>query len=388
VSGPRRLLAGLGEGPLQDALGGPALIDRVIRSGLRGRGGGGFPTGRKLEAVARHRRPVVVANGCEGEPESAKDALLLARRPHLLIDGAVLAAGAVGAREALVCVSAANAAGAAAVRAALGERRDRVAVHLHAVPERYVASEESALARHLDGGPALPASGPRPYARGLLVQNVETLAHVALVARHGSRWFRELGTPGDPGSALVTVGGAVRRPGVFEIALGTPLPDLLVAAGPEDRVRAVLLGGYGGTWVPGDARLALTRHGASAALGAGVVCVLPERACGICETAAVLDYLAGESARQCGPCTFGLRAIAGRLTQLSHGRAPARTLGQLRRWAADVEGRGACRHPDGAVRLLRSALVTFAEEADRHERGECGHGSTVLRVPATRREAA
>jgi NADH:ubiquinone oxidoreductase subunit F (NADH-binding) len=368
---------------------GPGLIESVKRSGLRGRGGAGFPCGLKLEAVAKaSKRPVVVVNGCESEPASGKDRLLLEQLPHLVLDGAALAAGAVGASRAVVCLSEQDAVAVDSVSNALAERPDRRGFEISVVPERYVASEESALVRHLDGGPALPAYvPPRPFERGVLIQNAETLAHVALIARRGADWFREVGTPEDPGTTLLTVSGAVRDPGVYEVPLGTPLQAVLATAAPTARPRAILLGGYFGAWLaPAEAARRKLAHDAQGApLGCGVIVVLGEDACGVCESAAVLDYLAHQSAGQCGPCTFGLRAIADGLAALAGGSAPAGTLDRLRRWAGDVEGRGACHHPDGAVRLLRSTLDVFAGEAAQHARGvrcESGRRPGLLSVPA------
>jgi NADH:ubiquinone oxidoreductase subunit F (NADH-binding) len=400
-----RLLAGWRSGPplglaehtdaygrLPRAAAGPGLIESVTRAGLRGRGGAGFPCGLKLAAVAKTgRRPTVVVNGCESEPASGKDRLLLEQLPHLVLDGAALAAAAVGAREVMVCVSAVDELATDAVSNAIAERPDRRGFLLTAVPERYVSSEESALVRHLDGGPALPAYvPPRPFERGVLIQNAETLAHVALIARHGADWFRAVGTPEDPGTTLLTLSGAVRDPGVYEVPLGTPLGAVLAVGARGDSPRAVLLGGYFGSWVaPREAAaLPLAHHGLrarGAALGCGVVVVLPQDACGVCETAAALDYLARQSAGQCGPCTFGLRAIADGVTALADGAAPPGTLERLRRWAGDVEGRGACHHPDGAVRLLRSTLDVFAGDAAQHARGtrcDARRRRGLLSVPA------
>jgi NADH:ubiquinone oxidoreductase subunit F (NADH-binding) len=366
-----------------------ALRDEVERAGLRGRGGAAFPTARKLDAVARGRRAVLVANGAEGEPASGKDALLLARAPQLVLDGVALAAAAVGAREAIVCVRERSTAARAALAAALAERagsgRDAVPVRIEPIPDGYVRGEETALVRHVDGGPGLPTSTPPlPFARGVggrptLVQNVETLAHVALIARHGAAWFRTLGTATSPGSALVTVSGAVARPGVREIALGTPLRTLLEQAGADTgALRAVLVGGYFGTWLPASVALDATLDDAAlrplgAALGCGVVAALPLDGCGVAETARLARWLAGQSAGQCGPCVHGLAAIAGQLEALADARAAPDALPRLRRWTGrEVAGRGACRHPDGAVRLVRSALTVFAAELDDHaRRGPC-----------------
>jgi NADH:ubiquinone oxidoreductase subunit F (NADH-binding) len=271
-----------------------------------------------------------------------------------------------------------------ALRAAVAERGDeRVRVELAPGPEGYVTGEESAIVNGLNGGPALPTFvPPRPYERGYrgrptLIQNAETLAHVALIARYGARWFRELGTPADPGSALVTVSGAVAVPGVYELSFGTPMDDLLAAAGgPTEPLRALLVGGYFGTWVAAEPALGLRLaredlRSVGCSLGSGVIVALGERACGLAESARVMDYLAGQSARQCGPCVYGLRAIADGVTALHEGQAAAPPVTTLRRWIGDIRGRGACHHPDGAVRFVDSALRVFGPELESHRRGRC-----------------
>ena len=362
------------------------LIAEVERSGLRGRGGADFPTARKLRAVAARRRvgPVLV-NGSETEPASAKDGLLLARLPHLVLDGAELAAGAVGASEVIVKVGDGAVAAFAALEGAASVReRGRVRISVVAGPEGYVTGEESAVVQYLNGGVAKPTFvPPRPFERGYrgrptLIQNPETLAQLALVARFGSSWYRELGTAADPGSALVTITGAVRAPGVYELAFGTPMSDLLAAAGgPVEPLQALLVGGYFGTWVEESqahglrlAREDLRSVGCS--LGSGVLIALGESACGLHETARVISYLAEQSAGQCGPCVYGLRAIADSVRALAGGVAGPREVDRILRWCADVRGRGACHHPDGAVRFVESALRVFSADVERHRRGRCG----------------
>lgn len=384
---------------------GPALIDEAERSGLTGRGGAAYPAGRKLRAVRERaglRGAVVIANGMESEPASAKDAALLARAPHLVLDGIALAAEATAARAAYLCVRRPSQADALAVALAERAGRDQVPVQLVLVPERYVASAESSLVRFINGGPALPGfTPPRPFERGVrgrptLVSNVETLANLALVSRRGADWFRSAGTPAEPGSALVTVAGAARRPGVYEIALGTPVRDVLALAGGTDEVggvQAVLAGGFFGRWLPGGAALdtpaapeALRAAGAS--FGAGIFLVLPAGGCGLAETARVARYLAGQSAGQCGPCLHGLPAIADALEQLAFGGGGGRphraALRELRDLFGLVEGRGACHLPDGTARLAASALRVFADDVRRHERGPCpaAHGRPVFAVPS------
>lgn len=386
---------------------GKALIGEVERSGLTGRGGAAYPMGRKLHSVRERaglRGAVVIANGMESEPASAKDASLLARAPHLVLDGIALAAEATSARAAYLCVR--RQAQVDALAAAVAERDgyDPVPVQLTLVPERYVASAESSLVRYINGGPALPGfTPPRPFERGVrgrptLVSNVETLANLALISRHGAGWFRSAGTVSAPGSALVTVSGAVRRPGVFEIAYGMPLRDVLALAGGSGElggVQAVLSGGYFGTWLPGTAldvpAAPDALRAAGASFGAGIFLVLPAGGCGLAETARVVRYLAGHSAGQCGPCLNGLPAIADALEQVAFGAGGSRGThahAQALRWLHElfglVEGRGACHLPDGVARLAASALRVFADDVRRHERGPCpaARSRPVFTVPS------
>jgi NADH:ubiquinone oxidoreductase subunit F (NADH-binding) len=393
-------------GPLPTPLNRASLLDAVEQSALRGRGGAGFPTGSKLRAVAGGRGPkIVVANGVEGEPPSGKDRVLLRYVPHLILDGVEVAAHAVGADQAIVAVSSAAAAELALLQTALRERSrgGRVEIRVKAVPDAFVAGEETALINALSGGPPRPtATPPRPFERGLdgrptLVQNVETLAQLALISRRGPAWFREIGTQDEPGSALVTLSGAVRAPGVYEVPLGTSLRDLVAEAGGATQpVRSVLTGGYFGTWLDADTALACDLSEASlgvagASLGARAIVVLPEGSCALAEVARVSRFLADESAGQCGPCVHGLDAIAHTVDSLSLGESSDGGV-RLRRWLDQVEGRGSCRHPDGAAKFIRSALDVFADEVAVHARGGRCSGRDLrllpVRVRQYRREAA
>lgn len=385
--------------PSREARRPEVLIETVARSGLRGHGGADFPVATKMRAVARGGRPaIVVANGAEGEPLSAKDKVLMAAAPHLVLDGAALAAEAVGATEAIVCVSRDAEHAVACVQRAIEERLerglDRVRLRGVTVPNRYLAGEESALVHLLNGGAAKPTFvPPRPFERGVrgrptLVQNVETLAHLAQIAREGADWFRELGTDADPGSALITLCGAFQQPGVLEIACETTLGDIVsLAGGPSEPIQAFLIGGYFGSWFPADRALDLRlghsrMREAGGSLGSGVIAALPESACGLRESARVLSYMAQESSGQCGPCVHGLRAIADGVGEMVGGQAARQAHARVIRWSDDVLGRGACHHPDGAVRFLRSALSVFADEVKRHEhRGACGAASRRAVLP-------
>ena len=314
------------------------VTELVEASGLRGHGGASFPAAKKMRAVASHRGPaIVVANGCEGEPASKKDRVLLREVPHLVLDGAAVAARAVGAREAIVALQRNDARSMGALRLAMRDRRagglrDDPRFELFEIEPRYLAGQESALMSSLNGGPGNPSfTPPRPFDRGVigrptLVQNVETLAHLALIARKGADWFRELGTPRDPGSALVTVSGSVSAAGVYELEHGTPLDQLLEIAGCGEPLTAVLVGGYFGTWLPASElpRIALggeSLAGYGATLGAGVIVALDASVCPVAESSRIADFFLAESARQCGPCVNGLDAIADTVQQLASGTA-------------------------------------------------------------------
>jgi NADH:ubiquinone oxidoreductase subunit F (NADH-binding) len=400
-SGLPRLLRGLGTEPLthrehvslhgQLPLRGSRLIAELDRAGLVGHGGGAFRTAAKFESVlSAAGRPIVLVNGCEGEPTSEKDHLLLRRLPHLVLDGAVLAADAIGADEIAIAVEREERSTARAVSHAVGERlesleADGVNAYLIGVPGGYVSGQETAVINAINGGPAKPTlTPPYPSARGIsgrptLVNNAETLAHVALVARHGAAWHRSIGTARHPGSRLVTIGGAVARPGVIEAANGTTLDSVVRAAGGlTEPVQAFLLGGYAGSWAGPDSvavaleEAELRRRGGT--LGAGLVYALPDSACPVAEVARVARWLAANSAGQCGPCKFGLDAIAGALEGLCDPDSidSARAFEQVRRWCRQTSGRGACAMPDGAARFVSSALRVFSADFDDHARhGPC-----------------
>jgi NADH:ubiquinone oxidoreductase subunit F (NADH-binding) len=376
-------------GPLPPAHRG--LITAVAESGLRGRGGAAFPTGTKLAAVAAGTGPrIVVANGTEGEPLSTKDRAVLSANPHLVLDGIASAVGAVGATRAVLCVKRGQPGLRTGLARALAERQDPVPVEVLETPDPYVAGQETALIHWMNGGDARPVFGPRPAQRGVdghptLVDNVETLAQIGLIARFGPDWFRRLGTPAEPGSALVTVSGAVDRPGVYEIPLGHPLPELLdqLGTGPCE---ALLLGGYFGRWMAPESigSASLSDAGLATAgtrFGCGVIVVLPTDRCALAEVATVADWYAANSAGQCGACRFGLADIARAVGGLVAGHPDAEAA--ARRWTAMVRGRGACQFPDGAAGFVDSALDVLGPEIAAHQRGGCGRpAGHVLPAPA------
>ncbi|TPW75666.1 NADH-ubiquinone oxidoreductase-F iron-sulfur binding region domain-containing protein [Schumannella soli] len=382
-------------GPLPD-ISPDRLLAELEFAGLTGRGGAGFPVHRKLRSArdatraGRSGRPVVVGNGSEGEPLSAKDRLLLRSAPDLVIDGLLLAARAVDAGEVRLV---ADAELHPALQAVLTRRADagRARIQLVAARGDFVGGEASAVVANLEGRRPVPRDHPVRLTiagyrrRRTLVQNVETLAHLALVARFGGAWFRSRGTADDTGTRLVTVSAPGTPLTVLEIAGGTPLGAVLAAAGLDDAgvraaglgpgARAVLVGGYHGSWVPGSAldapldRAGLAPWGATP--GAGILHVLPHGRCGLRTAAGIAGMLAAETAGQCGPCVNGLPRIAGLLDRLARRERHPGLPAEIARVSALVDGRGACHHPDGTVRLVASTLREFASDVDAHLDGTC-----------------
>ena len=363
------------------------LVGMLEASGLLGRGGAGFPVGRKWGSVAGRSggNAVVLANGAEGEPMSMKDRVLMSTRPHLVLDGVELAAEAVGARKAILYVGSEHREARVALERAVRERASdrsrtmpRIPTAIVTPPVSYVAGEESAAVHFVNDGDARPVTvPPRPFEKGAdgrptLVQNVESLAHAALIARYGDAWFREAGRSETRGTALVTIGGA-RMPGVLEVELGTTIAELAEWSGaPGAFGSPVLLGGYFGGWVAGEDAwhmpldpTELRRSGS--AFGCGVVAFLGDDTCGVRATARIMDYMAGSSAAQCGPCVYGLRAIADATARIATGRPREDDLRRVHGWSDTLSGRGACRMPDGTIGLLRSALRVFDADWTAHQ---------------------
>jgi len=361
-----------------------ALLARIDRVGLLGHGGAFVPVAVKWRsALMRKGSLTVVANAAESEPLAAKDGTLLRQRPHLVLDGLMTTAQALGAERAVIWLHGDDVTGRAALEEAFLERgwsgRD-VPVEIVDGPVHYLAGEAQAITRATLGGPALPF--PRravtdPWAPQTIVHNVETLARLALVARD---------LP-NPATRLLTVLGGQRM--VVEVDHSTTVEQVLIRLGWKVAPQAVLLGGYAGVWAKWDdvAGLAVAESSMRAAkltLGAGVMVPLDDDACGVRMTSDLVSYLASMSARQCGPCLFGLPALADHWAKLADEQGSCRELDRLREDIAAVEGRGACRHPDGATRLSTSALQTFSAHLGAHVSGmRCRHRSQIS-LPGTR----
>ena len=340
------------------------LIARVAANEVVGAGGAAFPTDRKLASLAGTRVSHVIVNGAEGETASGKDGVLLGHVPHLVLDGAVTAARALGASRIIVRISADRPDLATSLAVVLAERRDGLPIELSIGPASFVAGEATAVIRAVTGGPALPADLGRPpsirtgVARRhshVLLSNAETFARMALAARDITGR-----------SALASASGAVRDPGVVELPDTSTLADLAEAAGGLVGAPEVLItGGWHGRWVPWDgltAGMELTRD-ALAELGgrwgAGAFVWIPEDLPAWDALAGVARELAEGTAGQCGPCWRGLPALAGAIADVGGGMSRRAEVEGL---MAQVDGRGICAHPSAAVAAVRSALDLIAED--------------------------
>ncbi|WP_370890429.1 NADH-ubiquinone oxidoreductase-F iron-sulfur binding region domain-containing protein [Janibacter sp. GXQ6167] len=357
---------------------GDALADLLDDAGLTGRGGAAFSTATKLRAAAHTRAPLIV-NACDGELGAAKDAWVVAHHLEELVAGAALISPRVRF---------------AAHRGSETARRLTTAgVRVLEVPHRYVSSEESALLSLASGGLARPLSRTAPITSGArradgskvpatLVLNAETVWRAYQIATKGVRWYRSFGTPEEPGPRLVTVGGAVGRghPLVLETESGARLASLLeTAGGTWPGVSSLALNGLGGRWMPWTSAernlpwssRALAPFGIRT--GAGILWAIDPHRCPLEVLDEWVGYAAGESAGQCGPCLFGVPAVAADVSALARrkvDRGLAQRLGRRLGW---LPGRGACRFPDGVSGHVSSALAVHSEHVSDHLRGVCSY---------------
>jgi NADH-quinone oxidoreductase subunit F len=371
----------------------PADVVRIVaESGLGGCGGGGFPTGRKWQAMpSRAKRPgrrYFIVNADEMEPGTIKDRYLMEGDPHLLIEGILLAAYAVEADQAYIFVRGEYVLPIARLRAAIAEARAAgllggLEIHVHEGAGRYICGEETALLNSLEGKRAVPrAKPPLPQESGLfgcptVVNNVETICNVPHIVHHGAAWFRGLGVNGEAGTKIFAVSGRVRRPGVYELPVGTKLRTLIedCAGGMRDgyTLRAVLPGGASTAFLGPDALdTPLSIPGMAAAgsrLGTGNVMVLDDRTCPIGFMRSLQHFFAQESCGWCAPCRDGLPWVEQILAAIEAGQGSQADLALLAQMPAQMgPGRTFCGLAPGAMASLSSGLILFAEELQRHVR--------------------
>jgi NADH:ubiquinone oxidoreductase subunit F (NADH-binding)/ferredoxin len=374
------------------------LIRFATEVDLRGRGGAAFPVARKLRAVLTatrlgKRNAVIVVNAAEGEPGSAKDRMLLSRSPHLVLDGAVIAARALNAREIIIAVAGGGGHLQSVAEAVAADPEISRMTRVVSVPDRFVSGESGALVNAINGKSALPPGSKIRTSdagvRGLptLLSNAETFAQLAILAMLGPAGYASVGLEQEPGTVLLTVAGSVARPAVAEVPTGVPLGHILDICGAH-LPRGVLVGGYHGMWLTPEVayQVPVSRTGLAAAggtLGAGIVLVVGADSCPLAEVSRVASYLAMQSSGQCGPCKLGLPSLARSLAAITTGAGGVAELEAVRRAAAGVRGRGACAHPDGTANFVISALDAFSDDLSEHMfRGQCGRGlQGVLPLP-------
>lgn len=356
-----------------ERLEGAELVRRAVASGLRGRGGGWFPAGRKWRAVrVEEGEPFVIANGAEGEPGSVKDRFVMTRRPAAVVRGLRLAARAVGAREAVIFLKASFDAPAAALESALREiPADGLTVTIRRGDDSYIAGEETAMLESLEGRRPWPrAKPPLPAAVGFqgrptLVQNVETLARVPAALADPEGYPRAETT-------YVSLWGDVRRPGVYEVALGTPLRRVLEdqGGGAPDGVSLVFPGGPAGApLLPADLNTPLDPDALRAkgsALGTAAVLVVAADVCPIAVGASLAGFFERESCGQCPPCTMGTASLGRILRALEAGEARGKDLADVPEVAGFMSDHGYCAHSRTAAGSVRGLLLRFESEVASH----------------------
>jgi NADH-quinone oxidoreductase subunit F len=379
-----------------------AVISMVSESGLRGGGGAGFPTGRKWRDCAS--QPVaertVVANGFEADPGARVDRTLMERDPHAVVEGVALAAWAVRADRAVIAVRASAATAVARLRRAISEAEERgylglepaatgrpLRVEVRELTGGFVVGEETVLLRALEERRAQPDQRP-PYpsrsglwGRPTVVNNVKTLAAVPWIVGHGAGAYASMGSPDSPGTTLLQLGGAVRKPGIVEVPLGTPLRDILDGPGGfvHGKLKAVLVGGPTGGFLPPEAldmpltHVALVEAGALA--GSGTLLAVDESTCLVDLAALMSRYVSDEACGKTIPCRIGTRRLAELAGGFCSGHVRPRDAALAGDLAADLRDTALCGLEAGASNPLTSGMRYFAAEFEAHiADGRCPAG--------------
>jgi NADH-quinone oxidoreductase subunit F len=368
------------------------IVKMVADSGLTGRGGGGFPTGRKWQAMpsraARAGRRYFIVNGDEMEPGTFKDRYLMEGDPHQLIEGILLSAYAVEADTAYIFVRGEYVTAIARLRGAIAEAKAAgllggLEIHVHEGAGRYICGEETALLNSLEGKRAIPrARPPLPQVSGLwgcptIVNNVETICNVPHIARRGADWYRGLGIGSEAGTRVFGVSGRVKRPGIYELPAGTKLRVLLedCAGGMQDSfaLRAVLPGGASTGFLDAgslDTPMSVAGMAASGTrLGTGNAIVLDDRTCPVGFIKNLQHFFAQESCGWCAPCRDGLPWVEQILGAVEAGQATEDDLTLLADLPAAMgPGRTFCGLAPGAMASLSTGLTLFRREFESHVR--------------------
>jgi NADH-quinone oxidoreductase subunit F len=376
------------------------LVEIVKNSNLRGRGGAGFPTGLKWSFVPSGpeapRPKYLVCNADEMEPGTFKDRLLLEGDPHQLIEGMILTAYAIEASAAYVFLRAEYSIGSRRILKAIAEAYDKhylgrnifgtdfsLEFHLHLSAGRYICGEETALLNALEGKRAVPrAKPPFPQTSGLwgkptIVQNVETLCNLPHIVNNGADWYRSLSRTRDAGTKLYGVSGKVKKPGVWELPMGTPIREILEghAGGMRDacRFKGLIPGGASTDFLV-EEHLDLpmdfdSLQRAGSRMGTGTMIVLDDQTCPVGMVRNVTRFFAQESCGWCTPCREGLPWAEKILGAIEDGQGKPEDLERLE-WQAKLMGPGLtfCALAPGAAEPLQSALKYFREDFERHIR--------------------
>ena len=380
------------------------VVEEVKSAGLRGRGGAGFPTGLKWGFLpvgdeATYPR-YFISNSDEMEPGAFKDRLLMEGNPHQLIEGMVIGAYATGAGKAFIFLRWEYGESARRLRQAIAEAHDAgylgknilgtgfdLDMRLHISAGRYICGEETALLNALEGKRAVPRSKPPfPHVSGLwgrpaVVNNAETLANVPHILKNGADWYRDLSHSADGGTKIYGASGRVKKPGLWELPMGTTLKEILEehAGGMQEdfSFRGVLPGGGSTDFLTSDhldVKMDFdSLHKAGSRLGTGTLIVLDDRTCPVGLVHNLVRFFARESCGWCTPCREGLPWIAGMLRSIEEGACCAEDLERLEEQAKYLgPGHTYCAHAPGAMEPLQSALKFFREDFVRHiEEGRC-----------------
>lgn len=370
-----------------------SVLNELTASGLRGRGGAGFPTGQKWSLTAQEpaRLKYVVANGGEDEPGSQKDRFLMERYPHKIIEGVLLAAYTIGASEAVLYVNALFTDAIAQLESAISETSTAghlaiASIRITSAPRQYVAGEDTAALEVIEGRDPLPRMKPPfPTTAGLygqptVVNNIETFAYVPSIVRRGADWFRGQGTADNPGTMLFTLPANVRHPGVVELPVGTTLRALVEEHGgglaSGRGVKGVLPGGPSSGWVGTDELdVALDREPLAqlgSTLGCGALRILEDGECVMEVIDEIAQFFMAEACGQCPACNMETQTLAKIITQVKNGRGMPQLMDQIPKVAAFAEGKGQCGLVSMPVSPLISAARLYPEDIAHHlEHGVC-----------------